>query len=216
MAPHKSASSKCQASIEASVALLDISMGRVMVPAETTLWGVLLQCFTKFQSIFTLSDNDGILSDSSGLKRILGAIFDTDSRAFVTEDSLRILAGLNDKAKTCLFAQAVAGMALLFQRFSLTDRKLSGGLLTRELQLFAESEQRREMLDKIAHSSLLEACYIRGAFVDMLLATIGAEVTDKHPNTAAEYLLNDSMACVSDRPCSNMGLPWGFTIMAIN
>jgi len=85
-------------------------MGRLSIPQETTLFDLLRQCFDNFVNIFAIKDEDNILLDTSNLERVLSSIFDTESRAFVTEKSLRIVDGLNDHDKVCLFVQAVTGM----------------------------------------------------------------------------------------------------------
>jgi hypothetical protein len=127
------------------------------------------------------------------------------------------VAGLDDHDKSCLFVQAVAGMVLIFRRLSMAATVLLPSAFSRELQSFAACEQRRAALDRIGSSSLFSSCYTKAAVVDFLVAAI-----DEHHDTlalrttGADLLLNDSVACVSDRPCKNMGLPWGFTIMALN
>ena len=132
---------------------------------------------------------------------------------------MRIVAGLDDHDKSCLFVQAVAGMVLIFARLSTAATVLLPSVFSRELQLFAECEQRRAALEKIGGSSLFSSCYTKSDVVDFLLATIDeGHHGSQALSTAggADLLLNDSVACVSDRPCKNMGLPWGFTIMALN
>ncbi|GAB1317825.1 hypothetical protein MFIFM68171_08035 [Madurella fahalii] len=215
-----SGSPSCQASIEASMGFLNFDMGRLSVPTETSLFSLLGQCFARFTSIFNLEDPHGILTEPSTLERILSSVFDTASRAFVTERSPRILAGLDDRDKSCLYVQAVAGMVLIFRRLSSAGRELSASLLSRELQLFAESEQRQAVLEKIAGSHLLSSCYTKSAIVEFVVEVVeGRELGhyDTLPlNKAGEDLLSNSVTWVSDRPCKNMGLPWGFTIMTIN
>jgi hypothetical protein len=133
---------------------------------------------------------------------------------------LRILAGLDDHDKSCLFVQAVAGMTLLFRRLSSVGSVLSDAIFSRELQRFAESEHRRLMLEKIGGSSLFSSCYTKSSIVDFVMAAIEEQEVvrrDRLPlSNAGEDLLSDAVAWVSDRPCKNMGLPWGFTIMTLN
>jgi hypothetical protein len=202
------------------VDFLSLNLGRLSIPAEACLFSLLNQCFAKIKGIFNLNDPSNILAESSTLERILNAVFDTTSLAFVTEKSVRIVAGLDDHDKSCLFVQAVAGMVLIFQRLSMASTVLSASVFSRELQLFAESEQRRAALDKIGGSALFSSCYTKSAVVDFLMAAIDEQAGGHHDslplNTAGAELLSDSVAWVSDRPCKNMGLPWGFTIMALN
>lgn len=215
-----SASLKCQASIQASVEHLTFNLGRLSPPSETCLFSLLHQCFAKVRDIFNLDDPSSILAEQSSLERILNAVFDTTSLAFVTEKSVRIVAGLDDHDKTCLFVQAVAGMVLVFRRLSMAATMLQPSVFSRELQFFAESEQRRAALDKIAASSLFSSCYTKTAMVDFLVGVIDEQMGGRGDGllrtTAGADLLSDSVAWAGSRPCKNMGLPWGFTIMALN
>lgn len=202
------------------MAVLTPSMGRLSLPAETSLFSLLDQSFTKITGIFNLHDPHAILKQPSALERILTSTFDTTAHAFVTEKSVRILAGLDDHDKSRLYLQAVAGMVLVLQRLRSARTLLSPGLFSRELQLFAESEQRAAVLDTIGSSRLSGACYTRNAIVDFVLAAVEERGVAHHDNlprdSTGEDLLSDSVAWVSDRPCKKMGLPWGFTIMALN
>jgi len=199
---------------------LVFDMGRLALPQEVTLSSLLGRCFGEFVDTFSLEDENDVLSEPSSLERILCSIFDTASRAFVTETSPRVLEGLDDHDKACLFVQAVAGMAMIFQRLSLTGQPLSSSIFLRELQLFAESDQRRHMLEKIEASTLLNSCYTKSVMADFVMAAIEDRETRHYENLPlgrlGEDLLSDSVAWVSDRPCKTNGLPWGFTIMAIN
>ncbi|KAK4247542.1 hypothetical protein C7999DRAFT_41193 [Corynascus novoguineensis] len=211
---------KCQASIEASVDFLNLSLGRLSIPAEACLFSLLNQCFAKTKAIFNLTDHANVLGEPSSLERILNSIFDTGSLPLVTEKSVRITAGLDDHDRSCLFLQAVAGMVLIFQRLSQAGGVISNKLLSRELQLLAESEQRSAVLDKIGSSHVFSSCYTKNSVVDFLMASIDGHNDEPHEclalNETGEYLLSNSVAWVSDRPCKNMGLPWGFTIMSLN
>jgi len=195
-------------------------MGRLSIPQETTLFDLLRQCFDNFVNIFAIKDEDNILLDTSNLERVLSSIFDTESRAFVTEKSLRIVDGLNDHDKVCLFVQAVTGMAIVFQRLSAFEAGISQGLLSRELQLFSEKEDRHAVLDKVAGSHLLTSCYTKEEIADFLGEIVQDYTTvrpDELPRTVVgDEIAGDSDAWDIDRPCKKMGLPWGFTIMTIN
>ncbi|KAK4154096.1 hypothetical protein C8A00DRAFT_33121 [Chaetomidium leptoderma] len=206
--------------IEASMDFLSLNLGRLSIPSEACLFSLLNQCFAKIKAVFNLDDPSGILAEPSSLERVLNSIFDTPSLPFVTEKSVRIVAGLDDHDKSCLYVQAVAGMVLIFRRLRLAGTVVSAGLFSRELQLFAESERRRAVLDKVGGSSLFSSCYTKNAIVDFVMAAIDEPKVKHHDGlpltTTGEELLSDSVAWVSDRPCKNMGVPWGFTIMALN
>ncbi|KAK0611200.1 hypothetical protein B0T14DRAFT_500353 [Immersiella caudata] len=211
---------KCQAGVKASLNCLEFDMGRLAVPQEKTLLSLLGRCFAAFTQIYSLEDPQEVLSKPSSLERMLCSTFDTASRVFVTETSPQVLAGLDDHDKSCLFVQAVAGMAMIFQRLNAVGQALSPSIFLRELQLFAESDQRGHMLEKIEASSLLNSCYHTGVMTDFVMAAIEDRETrhfeDLPLGRLGEDLLSDSVAWVSDRPCKTNGLPWGFTILAIN
>jgi hypothetical protein len=145
---------------------LSVEMGHLSLPAETCLFGLLSQCFTKIKDIFHLDDPSAILAEPSTLERILNSVFDTTTLPFVTEKSIRIAAGLDDHDRSCLFVQAVAGLVLVFRHLDSAGSVLSATMLSRELQLFAESEQRRGALDRIGSSSLFTSCYTKSTIVD--------------------------------------------------
>ncbi|KAK4143393.1 uncharacterized protein C8A04DRAFT_28816 [Dichotomopilus funicola] len=211
---------KSQASIEASVNSLTLTLGKLSIPAETCLFSLLNETFTKITTVFNLDDPSDVLADPANLEKILNTIFDTNSVPLVTEKSVRIAAGLDDHDRSCLFIQAVAGMVLIFQRLSQAGGPVSARLLSRELQLFGESEQRRVVLDKIGHSSAFSSCYTKDSLVRFVLEAIDTgndgqwEVLDSKP--IGERMVSEESACINDRPCKNMGLPWGFTIMTLN
>ncbi|KAL2163305.1 hypothetical protein VTH06DRAFT_5362 [Thermothelomyces fergusii] len=211
---------RCRASVEASVDFLNLSLGRLSIPADVCLFSLLSQCFSRIKTIFGLKDPLNILGEPSTLERILNSIFDTNSLPLVTEKTIRITAGLDDHDRSCLFLQAIAGMVLVFRRLSHTGEVVCSRLLSRELQLFAESEQRMAVLDKIGSSHVFSSCYTKSAIVDFVMAAIDDQNSRLEDcfalNGAGEFLLSDNVAWVSDRPCKNMGLPWGFTIMTLN
>ncbi|KAK4184192.1 hypothetical protein QBC35DRAFT_517739 [Podospora australis] len=203
---------KCQASVDASLDLINMELGKIYVPQETTLFSLLTSIFAQFQSIYSIQDPFQLLSVPRALDRFLSSIFDgTDSLPFVTERGVRILAGLDDHDKATLYVQAVAGMVLIFQR--LVGHELSEGSLSRELRLFSESEQRRNVLERIDHSHFFTDCYTKGAIADLVVETIeGSTRSGPTLNGTGD----DVNSWQSQRPLKNNGLPWGFTIMTLN
>ena len=206
--------------VEISTEYFSLDMGHLSVQPEVTLWSLLDHCFARFKAVFNFDDRAGVLQGCTALHRILDSIFDTESRAFVTEDSLPILSRLDDQAKACLLAQAIGGMILIFRRLSQAGFELSPGHFSRELQLFAESEQRRSLLAKVESSPVLGSCYLNSQVSAMITSAMeGCGQTDEEAlplRTIGEDIFRDDAAWVSDRPCKNMGMPWGFTIMAVN
>ncbi|KAK4166919.1 hypothetical protein QBC43DRAFT_11372 [Cladorrhinum sp. PSN259] len=212
---------RCQASIEASISPIQIQLGRLALPAESTIHTLLTQSYTKLTEIFNLHDPESLLSSQSTFSHILDAILDTSSRPFANPDSELILAGLDDHDKACLYLQAVVGMVLILERLKSSSSDLSAGLLARKLQLFAESKQRQAVLDAIAGSHCFSESYTRNDVVEFLVNAIQDREVDDFslPTPSGEELLvsvGNSWDGSSERPCKNMGLPWGFTIMALN
>lgn len=211
------------ASIETTMKFFTLEAGQVSVQPESTLWSILASCFARFVDIFALDDQHGILVGTGSLARMMQAVFDTNSRAFVAQDCP--LALEDGQARGRLLAQAVAGLALIFRHLAAAaDRgeALGHGTLSRELQLFAESEQRRDMLAAIEASHVFGACHDRSELVTLMMDAVeGVNAQDLVDRMLplgglGRDLLSYDVAWVSDRPCSNMGLPGGFTIMALN
>lgn len=194
-------------------------MGRISIPQDICLHNILCQCFNKIKGFFALNDPSDVLAEPPSLDRILSCIFDTTSLLSVTETSA---SSMDDHDKACLFVQAVAGMVLFFRRIAsaCADTSLSACIFARELQLFAESEERRALLDGITASPVLHGpCYTKAVLADFLEEVIDypTESTSLLPDTTMRNdFPSDPAAWVSDRPCKHMGLPWGFTIMALN
>lgn len=200
---------------------LSCSNGRLSIPSETTLFDLLSQCFTKFVDIFDIQDEDNVLVDPSSLERVLSCIFDTESRAFVTEKSLRLVDRLDDHDKLSLFIQAVTGLTMIFQRLSASETGTSKGHFSTELSRFNKAPARREMLDEVAASHLLTECYDTEDLADLLLQIVEDDEADSSDDdlpwaAPREAIVNDSEEWDVNRPCKKMGLPWGFTIMALN
>ncbi|KAL2268792.1 hypothetical protein VTJ83DRAFT_3638 [Remersonia thermophila] len=205
-------------SLESSLSFLSFDMGRLSIPSNGCLHNILDRCFAKIRGFFHLADTSNLLAEPSSLERVLSCIFDATSLPFVTETTDRIAAGLDDHEKACLFVQAVAGMVLFLRRLAAAGVAVSEPILARELQLFAESEQRRALLETVATSPLLRSCYTKAVLVDFLEEAIDDPTTENllPETTMKNDFPSDPEAWVNDRPCKNMGLPWGFTIMALN
>ncbi|KAK4223206.1 hypothetical protein QBC38DRAFT_447576 [Podospora fimiseda] len=219
---------RCQASIEASILPIQIQLGRLSLPSESTIHSLLTRSFSKLTETFNLRDPDSLLSSPSTLSHILDAILDTTSRPFANPNSELILAGLDDHDKACLYMQAIAGMVLIFERLKTAEVELSASLLARKLRLFAESKQRQVVLDTIAGSHCFSESYTRSDVVEFLVNAVqkAQEAVDEFsfgrsgrnsPEVEeVSLVLGDSWGGSGERPCKNMGLPWGFTIMALN
>lgn len=202
------------------------------LPTEQPISELLNQVYGSILDTFALRDPQKVLFDEESLFRILHATFDTSTRAFVlAESSSVLLPHLDGPCPVIIFTQAIAGIILFLRRVEETvapsDRgapdgtHLSAGVFARELQLMAESDARRRTLDILDRegSALFGACFMRSQ-VDRL---IWKAIEDRDDGMVelpmagiGEELLHKGVAWVSDRPCRNMGLPSGFTIIALN
>ncbi|KAL2263199.1 hypothetical protein VTK26DRAFT_7773 [Humicola hyalothermophila] len=226
-----SESLRCQASIEASLAQLTFSHGRPSLPFEDSLSAHLEHAFNKTTGIFNLHDPHSILLEPSALEQMLAAIFSgaTASLGLVTG---KLEEEPSEHDRTVLYLQAVAGMVAVFRCLYKATASgaadLSADLFARQLRLFAEGEQRRVVLDGIAARRDLFSCsYTSNHLVEAVSAVVeGREAEEEEEERGngmrrqfwgvTEEISSDIAAWDGDRPCKNMGLPWGFTIMALN
>ncbi|KAM7188262.1 hypothetical protein V8F20_010639 [Naviculisporaceae sp. PSN 640] len=224
-----STSSKCQDGITASLDYLNIEGGRLSIQPETKLLDILAGCFSNFVDIFDLQDEEKTLSSPSALEDVMKSIFDNENQAFVTEDSLQIVEGLEAKEKLSLFLQSVTGMAMVFQHLALSGANMTPSALARELEIFSEEDERHDMLEKVAASRFLNTCSDKKDLVVSLMKIVEDEDEDdttvletNHHNLVTSWVASKQSINTeieewdSSRPCKNMGLPWGFTILALN
>ncbi|KAK4217492.1 hypothetical protein QBC37DRAFT_414622 [Rhypophila decipiens] len=224
-----STSSKCQEGITASLGYLALEAGQLSVPTDNKLLDTLAECLSTFVNIFALEDEEKALSSPSTLETVLKSIFDNENEVFVMEDSLLLVEGLSDQERLSLFLQAVTGMAMVFQHLSLSGATMTPSALERELEIFSEGDERHEMLEKVEASRFLTACYDKKDLGVYLMKIVEDEdeeedITPENHNhnlvtswSATKQTINtDSDEWDSSRPCKNMGLPWGFTILALN
>ena len=205
------------ACIDATLPYFALEMGQPSTLPGYTLWSILSQCFAQFSSIFQLDDRNLVLATAANQKKFLGSIFSSDSLALVTQDSLFILDHLDGHARAMLLAQAVAGMVMVFHRLAAAGTEITSGLLSRQLRLFSESQELRGMLSAVEGSPVLKTCYVKSEIASMITRAARSEQHFQLPlTTVGEERLSDGISWVSYRPCQDMGMPWGFTIMALN
>lgn len=228
------------AALDAAFTPLLFPLGHPSLPSSPSLPTLLAQSLVKITDIFNLPDPHSLLRSPSTLPRILEAIFDaTGSLKLVLDDS-DLAESLDEHDRTCLYVQAVAGMVAVFRRLlNKRGREMTEGVLEGEVRVFAGSEERREILDKIAgKKELFSCCYTRGHVVEVVLEVVEGrddEEEEEDEEVAVEEVSwgsdvrgvfasggvrekfsSDTAAWEGERPCKNMGLPWGFTIMALN
>lgn len=203
--------------------------GHLSIQPNTKLLDILGGCFSNFVNIFALNDEEKTLSSPSALEDVMKSIFDNENQAFVTEDSLQVVEGMSDHEKLSLFLQSVTGMAMVFQHFSLSGANMTPSALERELEIFSDEDERHEMLEKVAASRFLKTCYDKKDLVASLMKIVEDEDEDDNSSlenhnhnmvsswaASKQTISTETDEWDSSRPCKNMGLPWGFTILALN
>jgi hypothetical protein len=164
-------------------------------------------------------DSELDLNSRETLHRILQANFDTETQDFLEQEKTSdIFAQLSSTQKARILAQAIAETIIIFQRLAETHRTINYGLLNREAQLFAESDQRALMQESIEDSQVFEKCQTKNDIAKAIKEAMEAEESAASPQPFAsddkvDYMFSPNAA--HERPKNN-GLPWGFTIMSIN
>ena len=200
-----------------------IHNNHVTILPNTTLFSITSQVFTTAIAVFALpAESQAVLATEPSLKKLLAAIFDAEHRAFVLEDSDRILAVLDEDAKACILAQAIAGIVFVLRRLvGLHGGELTTAAFERQLRLFAGSEQRRTILDRVERSHLWGNCFAKPEILNMIMDAINVDMEQdsgrSSPVLKLEDDLLDPVAWVNEHhPTRNLGVPEGLTIMALN
>lgn len=92
-------------------------------------------------------------------------------------------------------------------------------MVDRELRLFEQSKQKRSVLERIEEGGLLGECYTVEAVVEFIVGVIDEQEKEEVVNEVEieQVVTNEKVDWeMGSRPYGNMGLPWGFTIMALN
>jgi hypothetical protein len=123
---------------------------------------------------------------------------------------------LDETTNARMLAQAITGMIILFQGFS-NQTEITPRLFDEELERFAESERRSQAMNKIQASNLFVRCYVRSQILGLIIDTAGEkESRAVMPVVASDEDYQSVISWATELPPRNMGLPWGFTIMALN
>ncbi|KAH7143589.1 hypothetical protein EDB81DRAFT_884197 [Dactylonectria macrodidyma] len=205
--------------VDAAVEVFSIDHGHAEVPNDRCPLEALSSALRKISATFNLDvDPEVDLNSRETLHRILQAIFDTDTQGFLEQETSDIFAHLTSTQKDRILAQAIAAATIIFKRLAETGRTVTRGLLNREAQLFAESDQRTLMQDSIEESPVFDHCEGKSDITKAITDAIEAE---ESPSTPQPLVVDDKLDfnfspnSSHERP-KNMGLPWGFTIMSIN
>ncbi|KAF4981847.1 hypothetical protein FZEAL_2426 [Fusarium zealandicum] len=205
--------------VNAVIDVFAIEQGHVTIPNDLCPLEALFSTLSKISAVFNLDMCAEVdLNCRKILHRILQSIFDTETQSFLEQETSEIFAHLSSKQKARILAQAIATFTILFQRLAQTGQTVSYGVLNREAQLFAESDQRAMMQGAIEENPVFEDCAKKSDIADAILAAIDAE---ESPATQQPLAVDDkfdfafSPSAAVDHS-KNMGLPHGLTIMAIN
>ncbi|KAH6686741.1 hypothetical protein F5X68DRAFT_11968 [Plectosphaerella plurivora] len=213
----KAVSTQCKTSIENVIPVFTVTMGKASVEIPNSVWETLGQTSDKLAKSYNLNDPESIMSSRNTLQRILAATFDRDELAFLTQHS-QALDLLDDSldgiTRAHELAQAIAGMVTILEKVAAIGRQVDASLVNDEIRHFAESEHRRRIAQTIEGSRVFARCYDRSQITDLILRA----VEDKE-DSQWESLADDEQAAIgwaSELPSRNMGLPWGFSILALN
>ncbi|KAK7432235.1 hypothetical protein QQZ08_001180 [Neonectria magnoliae] len=205
--------------VNAAVDIFALKQGHASIPNDRCPLEVLFSTLQKISSTFNLDvDPELDLNCRKTLHRILQAVFDTDTQGFLEQETSDIFAHLDSPQKARILAQAIAAATIIFQRLAETGRTVTYGILNREAQLFAESDQRALMQDSIEESPVFEQCELKSDISEAIKEAMQAE---ESPSTPQPFASDDKLDFMfspnagHERP-KNMGLPFGFTIMSIN
>ncbi|KAG7146527.1 hypothetical protein HYQ46_004672 [Verticillium longisporum] len=209
-------SQTCRRSVESVMPYFTVSMGQAAITSPS-LWKTLLRSYSHINQTYNLQDSHGVLSCQAGLKSILNTTFDREAQAFLDRHSenLDVLDdSLNGPAKARLLARAVAGVVAVFEHLSACRGEITQEVFDQQVQHFAESDQCRRIIAKIEESKVFSRCYAKSQLADVI-----CQAVEDGSDTASLGLGEDDQAAIewaSELPSRNMGLPWGFTILALN
>lgn len=216
---------KCRESVAATLSNFQIDVDHASIPAEATLWSLLVQSLTHITRIFSLSDPKALLSEPTTMQQILRAVFPSSTLAFFTpETCTTLLSGLEEPEKALMLAQAICATVVLYCRLNDAEKDICGSLLAKELQLFTEGDQLRTVLEKLEGSHVFGQCFMKAQIEDAMVDAVMAARKDDVDLPSTELGV-DSVYAIgvgamggveSEAKKWNMGLPWGFTIMALN
>jgi len=197
--------------------VFSVTLGTASVQITVSVWETLVQTYNKLYKTYNLDDPQGILSKPDTLQSILGATFDRDELAILTKHSqdLGILDdSLDDVTKAHVLAQAIAGIVTVLEHIASTRKQVDEHLVSDEIQHFAESSHRQRIAETIEGSRVFARCYHKSQIANLILKAVEDKEVAKW-----DSLADDDQAAIgwaSELPSRNMGLPWGFTILALN
>ena len=195
-----------------------IDHGKVTVSPDSNLLVMLSECLTRAIVAFNITSVQDLAHDHTTQLDVFSAIFDSASMHHISKDSTPALsASISGKQKAQLLAQGISGIIAIASQ--LMDREINSDVLARRTAAFQLSSRRREIIDKIEKSEIFEDCTMRIVVEDLILEALGVASDFEIPRTPSPSIESfgvDTNDWDYQRPAVKMGLPWGFTIMALN
>ncbi|KAL8420739.1 hypothetical protein RB594_003514 [Gaeumannomyces avenae] len=227
---------RCRAAVDASMSFFTLDTGKVGTTSETSLLSIISQWLPEAVKTFGLgAGSSAVLLQPSAVEAMLNAVFDLDVRPLVVADdahAAEAVAALEPEARARLLAQAVAGVVSILHRLALAvefqQQQQSGepaevtpAVLGRELLHFADAPARRRVLDRLDHCGGVfgGACLMKRDIAAVILAAVSCGDVHFQPPThtpSFDDYASDGFGWSEARPASDMGVPFGFTIMALN
>lgn len=192
-----------------------LSLGQASVQNSVSLWATLSQCYEEIAKTFNLQDPEGVLSTPDSISKVVHATFDHDEHRLIEQHSSTMLNYLDDATKAHMLAQAIAGIVAFFRKLASHHQgPVTAASFDREVQRFAKCKLRSAMIRKVEDSRIFGRCYTKSQIADLIMDAVEGEVDDAEFTTEDEY--QNAIGWATELPVRNMGLPWGFSIMALN
>lgn len=196
-----------------------VTNGHAAIQPNDTIWESTVHCF---EQILDAYDARAVLSGQEHLRSTLRATFDEEVRGLLDSgaQAMGLLDdALDDPSKARVLAQVIAGTVAVLER-TVTDadpeKRVSAERFRAEVQRFAESEHRQRLAGMIGGSKMFGRCYAPQQIRDLIVRA----VEDRQDGDGSAVWLGDegesAIGWATELPSRNMGLPWGFTILALN
>lgn len=192
-------------------------MGKATVQISASVWETLSQTYGRIHAAYNLDDPLAIIQKPSTLRNIIEATFDRDELPIVTKHSQArgmLDDSLDDTARARVLAQAIAGIVTVLELIVSTHKTIDADLVRAEIRRFGQSSHRQRIAETMEGSHIFGRCYDRSQIAALIL---GAVKDGEAAETNA--LADDEQAALgwaSELPSRNMGVPGGFTILALN
>ncbi|KAL2760975.1 hypothetical protein ACRALDRAFT_2024847 [Sodiomyces alcalophilus JCM 7366] len=210
-------SQRGKAAIDGAMPLFSVTLGHAAIPNTHSIWESAVQCF---EQILEAYDARAVLSGQDNLRSILQATFDEEVRGLLDADAQEAMGllddALDDATKARVLAQVVAGTVAVLERTTDFGRPADAERFRAEVRRFAESGHRGRLVETIEGSRVFGRCYASQQIRDVIVRA----ADDRHDSEGSAGWLEEegesAIGWATELPSRNMGLPWGFTILALN